>query len=776
MSAAGMVTTICVEVIEVGVGAGFEPKLTVAPATKFVPLIVNGNAAPPALALAGDSGGVIAGTGLLLVSEKFADVAPVALATTLYGPPATLFAVNVFDVATPLAFVVAVFTPPANVPLAPEAGGVNVTTTPLTGLPPLSVTVATSGAANAVLIGALCGVPLVALTFAAAPTLFVSEKFADVAPLALATTLYGPPAVELAVKVAEVATPLAFVVAVFTPPANVPLAPDAGGVNVTTTPLTGLPPLSVTVATNGAANAVLIVALWPEPLVALTFAAAPAVFVSEKFTVVRPVAAAVTVYGPPAVAFAVNGAEATPDAFVATVIVAVLLLKVPDAPDPGAVNVTFTPLTGLPPLSFTVTASALANAVLIVADCGVVPAFAVIVAGAPTVLVTEKFADVAPLALATTLYGPPAVALAVKVAEVATPLAFVVAVFTPPANVPLAPDAGGVNVTTTPLTGLLPLSVTVATNGAANAVLIVALCPEPLVAATFAAAPAVFVRTKFADVAPVALATTLYGPPAVALAVKVAEVATPLAFVVAVFTPPANVPLAPDAGGVNVTTTPLTGLLPLSVTVATSGAANAVLIAALCGVPLVAATFTGIPAVLVSEKFADVAPVALATTLYGPPATLIAVNVFDVATPLAFVVAVFTPPANVPLAPEAGGVNVTTTPLTGLPPLSVTVATSGAANAVLIGALCGVPLVALTFAAAPTLFVSEKFADVAPLALATTLYGPPAVELAVKVAEVATPLAFVVAVFTPPANVPLAPDAGGVNVTTTPLTGLPPLS
>src|SRR5260370_1302420 len=102
----------------------------------------------------------------------------------------------------------------------------------------------------------------------------------------------------------------------------------------------------------------------------------------SKSTVVNPAAAAVTVYGPPAVAFAVNGADATPEPFVATMIVAVLLLNTPDAPEPGAVNVTFTPLTGLFPASFTVTASALANAVLIVADCGVVPAFAVMV-GAP---------------------------------------------------------------------------------------------------------------------------------------------------------------------------------------------------------------------------------------------------------------------------------------------------------------------------------------------------------------------------------------------------------
>ena len=91
--------------------------------------------------------------------------------------------------------------------------------------------------------------------------------------------------------------------------------------------------------------------------------------------------------------------------------------------------------------------------------------------------------------------------LAVKTGAVATPLVFVVAVFTPPANVPLAPLVGAVNVTTTPLTGLFPESVTVATNGAPNAVLIVALCPDPLVTTTFAADPVLFVSEKFAGVA-----------------------------------------------------------------------------------------------------------------------------------------------------------------------------------------------------------------------------------------------------------------------------------
>jgi hypothetical protein len=79
----------------------------------------------------------------------------------------------------------------------------------------------------------------------------------------------------LAVNVAEVATPLAFVVAVFTPPANVPLAPLVGAVNVTTTPFTGLFDTSLTVACNGAANAVLIVALWGVPAVAVMLAGGP---------------------------------------------------------------------------------------------------------------------------------------------------------------------------------------------------------------------------------------------------------------------------------------------------------------------------------------------------------------------------------------------------------------------------------------------------------------------------------------------------------------------
>src|SRR5437016_2093930 len=82
------------------------------------------------------------------------------------------------DVATPDAFVVAVFAPPAKLPLAPLLGGVNVTVTPLTGFPLASLTVTTKGAGKGVLIAALCGVPLVAVILAGDPGVFVNEKLA----------------------------------------------------------------------------------------------------------------------------------------------------------------------------------------------------------------------------------------------------------------------------------------------------------------------------------------------------------------------------------------------------------------------------------------------------------------------------------------------------------------------------------------------------------------------------------------------------------------------
>jgi hypothetical protein len=53
MSVAGTLTVICVAVCVTGVSAGFVPKLTVELAMKFVPVSVNVNVAPPAVALVG---------------------------------------------------------------------------------------------------------------------------------------------------------------------------------------------------------------------------------------------------------------------------------------------------------------------------------------------------------------------------------------------------------------------------------------------------------------------------------------------------------------------------------------------------------------------------------------------------------------------------------------------------------------------------------------------------------------------------------------------------
>src|SRR5208282_722076 len=172
------------------------------------------------------------------------------------------------------------------------------------------------------------------------------------------------------------------------------------------------------------------------------------------------------------------------------------------------------------------------------------------------------------------------------------PLASVVSVSVavPFVNLPLAPIAGAVNVTDAPLTGYWLLSTTVATSGAANAVLMVASCRDPLVAEMDAGGPDVFIRLKLVvAVTPATEAVTVLAP-SVPLAVYAVEMATPLALVVSVsvLVPPANVPLAPVAGAVKVTKAPLTGDPPI-VTVAINGAKNAVLTAVLCGVPLVGA-------------------------------------------------------------------------------------------------------------------------------------------------------------------------------------------
>ncbi len=87
------------------------------------------------------------------------------------------------------------------------------------------------------------------------------------------------PAAVLAVAF-TVARPEAFVVA--GDPVTAADAPVSGGVNVTATFGTGLPLASDTSATRGFANAVPTTVLWPLPLLIVTVAGAPAVFVRAK--------------------------------------------------------------------------------------------------------------------------------------------------------------------------------------------------------------------------------------------------------------------------------------------------------------------------------------------------------------------------------------------------------------------------------------------------------------------------------------------------------------
>ena len=100
------------------------------------------------------------------------------------------------------------------------------------------------------------------------------------------------------------------------------------------------------------------------------------------------------------------------------------------------------------------------------------------------------------------------------------------------------------------------------------------------------------------------------------MAVSNGAVAMPLVLVIAVaVADPAKEADAPVDGAVKVTVTPLTGLLPRSVTVAASGVVNGAFTTVLCVAPAVATIATGAPAVLLRLKLAGVAPGAVAVTV-----------------------------------------------------------------------------------------------------------------------------------------------------------------
>ncbi len=186
------------------------------------------------------------------------------------------------------------------------------------------------------------------------------------------------------------------------------------------------------------------------------------------------------------------------------------------------------------------------------------------------------------------------------------------------------------------------------------------------------------------------VAETVYGPPAVAFAVKVAAVATPFASVIAVVTLErlsAKVPLAPVEGAVKVTSMPTTGEGVVAggtmgpSTVADSVVPKSVLTVALCPSPVVEVKVSGVT-VLTTVKIAlEVGFPGIEAVTINEPAVPFEVNAGDTACPVvASVVAVadVEAPAKVPLAPPAEGVTAKTTPTppTGVP-LVVTAAVKG---------------------------------------------------------------------------------------------------
>src|SRR5580658_258332 len=105
------------------------------------------------------------------------------------------------------------------------------------------------------------------------------------------------------------------------------------------------------------------------------------------------------------------------------------------------------------------------------------------------VLVSVNVAAASPFATAETEYCP-ATVLAANTGAVATPLLPLAtdALTPPPANVPLAPLVGALKTTVVPGTALPNPSLTFADSAVANAASSSAVCPDPALAPTVAAA------------------------------------------------------------------------------------------------------------------------------------------------------------------------------------------------------------------------------------------------------------------------------------------------
>src|SRR5579862_1379592 len=168
-------------------------------------------------------------------------------------------------------------------------------------------------------------------------------------------------------------------VAIGAPPDRTPVPPCA--VSAMVTPLTGLPPLSVTRTTTGGAITV-PAAVFPGCCVNVRLTPVPPTLVRAKLAAVAtPVTDAVTAYEP-TTALATAVTLAWPEASV----VALAADSVADAPLDGAAKLTVTPLSGLPAASLTSTCSGAANGASTVVLCGV-PPVTVMLEAVPAVIV-----------------------------------------------------------------------------------------------------------------------------------------------------------------------------------------------------------------------------------------------------------------------------------------------------------------------------------------------------------------------------------------------------
>ncbi len=271
-----------------------------------------------------------------------------------------------------------------------------------------------------------------------------------------------------------------------------PDGPDAGRVNVTATPGTGMP-TSVTTACSGLANGMPGGAVWLPPsgttAIACTVSCAlaagdvPACVTSVDVVLVSTPGAVAdtlaTIVQPPA-GTRLPAGNVTSDAATVTPT------QVPELPPVAVMPAGSASVKGCASVSAAALGLPSVIVITVASPCVTVDgANDLLTAPLTTVLVRAKVAGSATPLTVAVAFQAPAMALAVTTGETATPSASVVAlaVRTPPGNVPDAPGAGNVKVTSTPATGTPPVPVTVADSGNAKSVMTGADCPPPPVAA-----------------------------------------------------------------------------------------------------------------------------------------------------------------------------------------------------------------------------------------------------------------------------------------------------